>query len=73
MDCHDGTFHNDRQNSSYYCYSHKSIKWWKNIFVSLLDTSVANAYQIYKLKNILMILKMTNMITNSGSLDISRN
>ncbi len=36
------------QFSSYYLSNHRSTKWWKPIFISLLDTSIMNSFILYK-------------------------
>lgn len=38
------------QFNSYYNIKHKSKKWWRGIWNSLLDTSISNAYILYKQK-----------------------
>ena len=39
------------QNSAYYHNNHKSLKWWKTIFNSLIKVSINNAYILYKTRN----------------------
>ena len=43
----------DRSNqyNSYYRSGHKSKKWWRAIFNSLIDTAISNAFILYKCKN----------------------
>jgi len=43
----------DRSNQflAYYSFEHRSRKWWKYIFNSLIETSIANAWILYKSKN----------------------
>jgi len=36
------------QYGSYYSYSHRSYKWWKKIFMNLVETSLLNFFIIYK-------------------------
>ena len=36
------------QNSAYYRHEHKAIKWWKTIFISLMETAICNSYQLYR-------------------------
>jgi len=38
------------QSNSYYHFRHKSIKWYKTLFISVLESTVSNAYQLYKLR-----------------------
>ncbi len=40
----------DRSNQmiSYYHFKHKSIKWYRTLFISILETTIANAYQLYR-------------------------
>ena len=38
------------QNISYYHSKNKSIKWYRTLFVSALETTITNAYQLYKLR-----------------------
>lgn len=33
---------------SYCGFSHRTVKWWRRVFFHLLDTSVVNAYILYK-------------------------
>ena len=35
------------QFMSYYCFLHKSVKWWRKVFW-ILEVAVVNAYIIYK-------------------------
>ena len=35
------------QLMSYYCFLHKSVKWWHKVFW-ILEVAVVNAYIIYK-------------------------
>ena len=39
------------QNTSYYHPNHKSMKWWKTIFIALVKTSIANSYILYQSRN----------------------
>ena len=32
----------------YYGFSHRSVKWWKRVFVHLLDLAMVNSYILYK-------------------------
>ena len=43
----------DRSNQylAYYRFEHKSRKWWRTIFTSLIDKSISNAFILYKCKN----------------------
>ena len=43
----------DKSNQylSYYNSEHKSVKWWKPIFNSLLETCLTNSYILYKCKH----------------------
>ena len=43
----------DKSNQyvSYYHTSHKAVKWWKALFISLVETSITNAHLLYKLRN----------------------
>ena len=34
-----------------YNNTHKSIKWYKTLALSFMETSIVNSYQIYKLRN----------------------
>ena len=36
------------QLMSYYCFLHKSVKWWRKVFFWILEVAVVNAYIIYK-------------------------
>ena len=36
------------QLMSYYCFLHKSVKWWCKVFFWILEVAVVNAYIIYK-------------------------
>ena len=39
------------QSIAFYHFNHKSIKWYKTLFVSILETSISNAYCLYKARN----------------------
>ena len=43
-----GVDHSDQYNS-YYVVNNKSRKWWKKVFFHLMNTSVTNAFILYKL------------------------
>ena len=36
------------QMASYYSFDHRSIKWWKRVLFSLMETALLNSYIIYK-------------------------
>jgi len=36
------------QLRSYYCYPHRSRKWWKKIFIEMLEITTINAYICFK-------------------------
>ena len=36
------------QFASYYSFLHKSVKWWRKIFIWMLEVAVINSYIIYK-------------------------
>ena len=36
------------QLRSYYCYPHRSRKWWKKIFIEMLEIATINAYICFK-------------------------
>jgi len=36
------------QMSSYYNFDHRSVKWWKRILFSLMETSILNSFILYK-------------------------
>lgn len=31
-----------------YRYNHKLLKWWKSVFIQILEISISNAYLLYK-------------------------
>jgi len=33
---------------SYYCYPHRSRKWWNKIFIEMLEITTINAYMFFK-------------------------
>jgi hypothetical protein len=39
------------QNSSYYHIEHRSVKWWKSIFIAMIETTISNAYQLYRIRH----------------------
>ena len=39
------------QQSLYYHYQHKCMKWYKIIIIAILEAAVANAYELFKAKN----------------------
>lgn len=39
------------QNCSYYHHEHKQLKWWKTLFIGVLEMTIANAHQIYQFRN----------------------
>ena len=38
------------QNISYYRFKHKSIKWYRILFISALETTIFNSFQLYRLR-----------------------
>lgn len=38
------------QNISYYRFKHKSIKWYRTLFISALETTICNSFQLYRLR-----------------------
>ena len=36
---------------SYYGFCHRTVKWWRQVFIHLLDLSVVNAYILYRENN----------------------
>ena len=36
------------QFSSYYMCDHRSLKWWRRVFINLVDISIMNAYIIFR-------------------------
>ena len=53
LNAYNQLMHGDISNQyiSYYHFGHKSVKWYKALFISTLETSISNAFQLYKLKN----------------------
>ena len=39
------------QSNSFYHFSHRSLKWYKTLFISLLETAISNAYCLYMFQN----------------------
>jgi len=39
------------QNMSYYLYSHRFSKWWKNCMIYLIEIAIYNSYVLYKGSN----------------------
>ncbi|HRP37562.1 MAG TPA: hypothetical protein PLS50_07180 [Candidatus Dojkabacteria bacterium] len=49
---------------SNYHFEHRSIKWYKTLAISFLETSVANAYILYKIRNPFTAIKHLNFREN---------
>ena len=36
------------QLTSYHSFGHRTVKWWRRVFFHLIDTTIVNAYILYK-------------------------